>query len=258
MSRESQSVWLIGAVAVGAIIALAWGLWLPFPEAQPSCPDGTCPYETQRCKDGICKPPGGVKPADPSKPAVKLPVWFPQVDVNVDVKRVDTLSPQAAKVLRLRGQAPGETPVVDLPEAMRTKNYKGGSCVHASTINCFKWHGLDEMAEWWRQNHGYGEYAERLARKMDEQGLKFAYVTNGDPAFIEWAMRTRRCCGIGYKPSHAINLVGLTKTHAILLDNNATHRYEYVPREEFFRRWKGFGGWAWALVYDPPAPRPRR
>lgn len=244
MTRESKTYLLVGALAAGALLALLISLCAEYP----------APLSKERCPGGICTPPGGVKPAEPGKPSIDLPEWFPQVDKT----KIAAAPPQhQLDSLRVKEQAPGEAPVVDLPEAMRTKNYKGGSCVHASTINLLKWQGLDELAQWWRENHAYGESAGPLASKMEKAGLKFAYVTNGDPAFIEWAIRTRRGAGIGYKPRHAINIVGLTQTHAILLDNNATHRYEYVPREEFFRKWRSqFGGWAWAVIYEPPAPRP--
>ena len=38
--------------------------------------------------------------------------------------------------------------VLDLPPEMRTKNWGGGSCVHASTVNLLKWMGQHEMADW--------------------------------------------------------------------------------------------------------------
>lgn len=162
--------------------------------------------------------------------------------------------------------------VLDLPPEMRTKNYAGGSCVHASTINLLKWMQLDELAEWWRRSYSGGETDTRLVARMEAAGLRYAWIHGGGDLngngvddgeeFLMWCVRTRRGCGIFYKPNHAINLVGLDDRYAYLLDNNATDypeqtgRYERVPRGEFLRRWAGYGAFAWTLVYDPTPPAP--
>lgn len=218
---------VLGALAIGATLYFA-------PEVQ--CLDCPCNYCTpDGCHECDCP----VKPCPADCPCRKE---------------------QPIERLAVHGDPPGsEAPVVDLPEVMRQKNYLGGSCVHASTITLLRWNGRYEDADWWRANHGHGEYAQRLNAKMEARGLKYAYTTSGDERFLLWCIRTRRGAGIGYKPNHAINLVGLTASHAILLDNNRTGVYEKVPRREFFRRWKqNYGGWAWTLVYQPPPPKPWR
>lgn len=162
--------------------------------------------------------------------------------------------------------------VLDLPPEMRTKNWGGGSCVHASTVNLLKWMGQFEMAEWWRANYSGGEYDSRLIQRMEAAGLKYAW--SRDPSFFNWCARTRRGAGIFYKPSHAINFVGITSPTPEnfgqypdrevfnLLDNNATGypeqhgHYELVMRREFEERWRGYGSFAWTLIYDPPAGIP--
>jgi hypothetical protein len=39
-------------------------------------------------------------------------------------------------------------PAVDIPPALRTQNWGGGSCVHASTVHLLHWQGQHELAEW--------------------------------------------------------------------------------------------------------------
>lgn len=147
-------------------------------------------------------------------------------------------------------------PVVDLPQALRVSNWGGGSCVHASTVHLLHWQGQHPLADWWRHHYQGGEYATRLHQRLDAARLRYAFTVNGDVAFLEWALRTRRGAGITYFPGHAVNLVHLDETHAGLLDNNRIHEIIWIPRDEFVRRWQGYGGWAWTLVYDPPPPLP--
>lgn len=162
--------------------------------------------------------------------------------------------------------------VLDLPQELRTKNWGTGSCVHASNVNLLKWMELYDLAAWWRKTYSGGEYDTRLVSRLEQAGLRYAFIHGGvdrngngrddGEEFIEWTVRTRRGCGIFYKPQHSINLVGLDSQYAYLLDNNATDypervgHYERVPRAEFFRKWRGFGGFAWTLVYDPTPPEP--
>lgn len=162
--------------------------------------------------------------------------------------------------------------VLELPYELRTRNWGGGSCVHASNVNLLKHQGLMEIAEWWRKTYSGGEYDDRLVKRLEAKGLRYAYMHGGRDAngngrddgeeFLEWCVRTRRGAGIFYKPNHSINLVGLDEDYAYLLDNNYTDyperhgHYEQVPREEFFRRWHGYGGFGWTLLYDPAPPAP--
>ncbi|HTN73746.1 MAG TPA: hypothetical protein VL096_00815 [Pirellulaceae bacterium] len=147
-------------------------------------------------------------------------------------------------------------PAVDIPPALRTPNWGGGSCVHASTMHLLHWQGHHELAEWWRATYSGGEYSTRLHERLDAAQLKFAYTIDGDPAFLEWALRTRRGAGITYFPNHAVNLVHLDAERAGLLDNNRLDHVIWIPRDEFMTRWQAYGGWAWTLVYNPPPPVP--
>jgi len=147
-------------------------------------------------------------------------------------------------------------PAVDVPPPLRTQNWGGGSCVHASTVHLLHWQGQHDLAEWWRQTYSGGEYATRLHQRLDAARLRYAFTVRGDPAFLEWALRTRRGAGITYFPNHAVNLVHLDSERAGLLDNNRIDRIIWIPREEFLQKWQAYGGWAWTLVYDPPPPVP--
>lgn len=158
----------------------------------------------------------------------------------------------------------GKCPVVieslaDVPPQLRQPNYSPygqGSCVHASTITILRWQGQYELAAWWKANYHSGEYADRLIARLDAAGLKYAYEDDGDIRFLEWCARNRIVAGIFYFPRHAVNLVDLNETHAVLLDNNRTDRYIHIPREEFIREWRRYGGFAWTLVYNTPPPYP--
>ena len=146
---------------------------------------------------------------------------------------------------------------MDLPLSARQRNWGGGSCVHASIVMCLRWQGLDELADWWRRTYSGGEHASGLSNKLERAGVRFAYTTRGDVSFLEWACRTRRGCGIAYLPNHFICLVHLDQEKALLLDNNRIDRYLTVPRDEFLRRWQGYGGWACTPVYSPAPPAAR-
>lgn len=152
--------------------------------------------------------------------------------------------------------------VMDLPPELREPNWGGGSCVHASTVMVLRWQGQYELADWWRENYIGGEYSDRLIKRMEAANLRYAYTLDSDFEFIRWAMRTGRGCGIFYKPNHAICAVGLDDQYVYLLDNNDVDRPERegtperVPVDEFIRRWRGYGGFAWTVVYTPNPPEP--
>ena len=93
-----------------------------------------------------------------------------------------------------------ERPTVNLPRDMRQSNWRGpqeqGSCTWATMVSLLRWQGRYRTADWVRQNCGDGEWPDDMAQKLDGAGIRYAYVTNGDVKFLEWACRTRRGCGI--------------------------------------------------------------
>ncbi|HET6878669.1 MAG TPA: hypothetical protein VFI31_00770 [Pirellulales bacterium] len=151
-------------------------------------------------------------------------------------------------------QVGAEHPTMNLPLEARCKNYGGGSCVCASTISLLRWQGRDDLAAALRNTCAGGQSAASLHAKLERLGVYYAATTSGDVAFLEWAVRTRRGCGLTFYPMHYVNLVDLTDDQATLLDNNRVGQYITLPRDEFVRRWRGYGGWATAVVYSPAAP----
>jgi hypothetical protein len=155
-----------------------------------------------------------------------------------------------------------ERPTINVPASMRQSNWRGpqgqGSCVHASMISLFRWQYRLKTADHWRRAYGDGEYPEDLAAKFDREGIRYAYVTNGDVRFLEWACRTRRGAGVTVLGgAHMVCLVHLDDKWAAILDNNSVERFVWVPRETFIAEWKASYGWAVTPIYTPPAPLPQ-
>jgi hypothetical protein len=149
-----------------------------------------------------------------------------------------------------------ELPAVDLPLDSRCRNYGGGSCVCASTISVLRWQGREDLADRLRQICSGGQSSSSIITKMERLELPYAYTDNGDAAFLNWCCQTRRGATIFWKPAHSCTLVGLTESEAVVLDNNHVGRYEYTPRDEFIRRWRGYGGFALTPLVGSPAPPP--
>lgn len=155
-----------------------------------------------------------------------------------------------------------ERPAANIPTALRQSNWHGprgqGSCVHAAMISLFRWQGRLKTADYWRRTYGDGEWPENLAARFDREGIRYAYVTNGDVRFLEWACRTRRGCGITVLGgAHMVTLVHFDDKWAAILDNNKVERFIWVPRETLIAEWKASNGWAVAPIYTPAAPLPR-
>jgi len=148
-------------------------------------------------------------------------------------------------------------PAVNIPLTWREKNYAGGSCVHATTETLLRWVGQPAMAEWWRQTYRGGENAYAHERKLQEAGLRYVMTTDGDVRLLEWALATRRGAGVGWPTRHCTALVGHEGGYAVIEDNNHPGTYTTKPWDQFVQEWQGMGGWAFVLVYTPPAPVPR-
>jgi hypothetical protein len=149
---------------------------------------------------------------------------------------------------------PPEVPAVNLPLDARQRNYSGGSCVFASMCSALRWQNHDEIARAMRESCHGGSGQARLHASLRRLGAAFVFTSSGDVRFLEWAARTRRGAMIFYFPNHAVTLVDLTASEALLLDNNRVQRYLRIPREEFVRRWRGYGGAATVPLVAPPAP----
>jgi len=155
-----------------------------------------------------------------------------------------------------------EYPTVNVPFAMRQSNWIGsqnqGSCVHASMISLFRWQNRLNMAAYWRQTYGNGETPTSVVIKFENEKIRYAYVTNGDVRFLEWACQTRRGCGITVEGGdHMVTLVHLDAKWAAILDNNNVSKFRWVPRETLIAEWKASHGWAVTIIYTPSAPLPQ-
>jgi len=157
---------------------------------------------------------------------------------------------------------PPEIPQANVPKSCRQHNWSqgsmmNGSCTHASMMSLFRWQCQPKLADWWGKNHGGGEEPESLTRQLDKAGIDYANTFNkADIEFLEWACRTRRGCAVAiYGRKHMVCLVGLTADYAILLDNNDTSNFIYVPRTTFINEWLWSDSWAITTVYAPPPPK---
>jgi len=162
-----------------------------------------------------------------------------------------------------------EKPTVNIPSELRQGNWIGrqgeGSCVHASFISLLRWQGRYNTANYWRNHYGNGECPGHFASLLNRNNIRFAYVTNGDVKFLEWACRTRRGCAITVlRGKHVVTLVHFdeddyddtTQEYAAILDNNNPTRYIWMPRDTLISEWRSSYGWAVTPVYSPAAPLP--
>jgi hypothetical protein len=172
-----------------------------------------------------------------------------------------------AFVLLLPTLAFAERPTVNLPIELRQANWVGanleGSCSHATTIMLLNWQMQFEQANGWRNKYSGGDWADATwnpttnhAQKFDNEGIAFAY-TIGDVEFLDWAMSTRRGCGLTVRGgSHAVLLVHLDKEWAAIIDNNDITEIQWVPRDRLVSEWHNSNSWAWTVVGDPAPPLP--
>ncbi len=151
-----------------------------------------------------------------------------------------------------------ERPTVNIPLALRQSNWGGGSCVHACIVSLFRWQARYNTADYWRRTYIGGEGSSGLKTKLDRNGIRYAYVTNGDVKFLEWACSTRRGCAITVLGGrHMVTLVHLDSKWAAILDNNSVSKFIWVPRGSLIAEWKASMGWAVTPVYTPAAPLPQ-
>jgi hypothetical protein len=153
-----------------------------------------------------------------------------------------------------------EKPVMNLPYAMRQKNWLGnrmqGSCAHASWMSLLRWQRQYAAADAWGRKYGNGAYYSQFAAAIDTEGLAWAGTyKQDDVAFLEWACRTRRGCMVTCRGgSHMICLIDLDWQYATVLDNNATDVYKKIPRADFLAEWFDSYSWAMTPVYTPAPP----
>ena len=156
-----------------------------------------------------------------------------------------------------------EYPTVNVPYALRQENWGGyeggGSCVHVSMVTLLRWQGQYALADWWYNTYNSGEYASRMAQRMTAAGIPFAETRNGEVAFLDWALKTRRGANVVVLGgAHMVTLTHFDAKYACILDNNYTAKYTWYTRDDFIKYWRASGGWAYTPLYSPAPPIPKR
>jgi hypothetical protein len=161
-----------------------------------------------------------------------------------------------------------EYPTVNLPVSLRDWDWTGemneGSCPHATLVSLFRWQGRYATAYHWRHTYGDGDVADatwdsrnNLADKLNREGIRYAYTTDGDVSFLDWACSTRRGCGVTVMGGkHMVTLVHFDKKWAGVMDSNDIDTIIWVPRQVFIAEWENSNGWAVTPVYTPAPPLP--
>jgi len=158
---------------------------------------------------------------------------------------------------------PAERPSMNPPYPVRQTNWlspqREGSCVHASLSSCLHWQNQFELAKQWRSQYSGGEYSDRLRKRLDAAGIKYAFTEKANLQLLDDAHSSRRGAILWWKPNHCCTFCGWVKDRngkvfAAILDNNRTQQYEYHERSEFHRKWASYGGFALMPLFDPPSP----
>lgn len=158
-------------------------------------------------------------------------------------------------------QAP-PTQICDLAPEWRQHNY-GPSCGHASIISPLRWAQLFSGADEWRRTYSGPENAKRSFERVKGAGYKCMATFDGDLWLIEYAIANRRMVAVYDAPMHVRTFVGRTmhngKLCAVILDNNHTKEFMYIPWGSWVSRWHGLGGCAILVLsgtVPPPVPQP--
>jgi hypothetical protein len=148
----------------------------------------------------------------------------------------------------------------DITPEFRIKNYSGGSCVHASMATVLRWQHLESQADDWIKRYSGGESSQGLISKANANGIRVAYTLKADPTFLQWCSDTDRGAVIFYYANHCVTFAGYKKINnidvAVLIDNNTINKTNQIPKDQFLKNWKAYGGFALTPVYSPTPPGP--
>lgn len=163
---------------------------------------------------------------------------------------------------------------IDLPTSAHVRNFGApkdglGLCVFASMNMAANWHHVRELEDVIHQIPEGGGYPGKVddVIKRFAPGLHYVQYEGTDPAILDKSLSEGRpaCVTYGYGERygmktiyHMVILMHLDAKQAAILDNNFPGTYEWMPREEFMRRWKHVGGkgWAYTFLAAPPPPIP--
>lgn len=171
--------------------------------------------------------------------------------------------------------------MLDLPLQEHLKNLPngGGCCVWASLDMMSRWHDFKPMIGVLQDRLG-GANASHVKKCFDRRAKGFTNYVQAEGSkteeVLDWCFRTGRIPGVTYgfgeryvgsrnpsgRISHMVILLHLDKPtasnpRACVLDNNFPGTYEWMNREEFFRRHRLGGAWCVALIVPPPPPVPK-
>ena len=152
-----------------------------------------------------------------------------------------------------------EIPVVNLPPALRQSNWLGtrgeGSCAYAAMVSGLRWQGRPHTAERIRGRYGNGCSYPMMAAMLEREGVRYAYTTSGDPAWLQWACDTRRGAAIVVQGgAHMVYCVHLDDRYAYCLDSNDTRSFLRYDRDQLLSEWRHSSGWAVTPIYGPAPP----
>lgn len=175
-------------------------------------------------------------------------------EVELNSPRAKTTTKKALPIYTKCPQCKqGQCPPADPPLSLRYKNW-GPSCGYASTASSLANAMRLGDAQYVRQHHyGPSTINGSQTSAMDRLGVKYVLETNGDPAHLEWASRTRRMPVVKCHSGHITNFAGFCGDKAYVLNNNLTSKYEVWDKQRFIRTWQSFGGVALTPI-DRPLP----
>ena len=160
-------------------------------------------------------------------------------------------------ILASSGETTKAPKYFDLSNQLRQPNYAGGSCVYASLVTVLRWQHQFGLADQVRSGYSGACSEGSLIRACENLNIKYAYTVRGDPKFLDWCDRTNRGAVIFYFDNHSVTFACYTNGLASLIDNNDPDRKILIPKEQFLKDWKKYGGFALTAVYSPSPPKPR-
>lgn len=165
---------------------------------------------------------------------------------------------------------------IDLPGTQHVRNIGApkdgkGLCVFASMDMAARWHTVRPLVGIMNQIPYGGGWPEKVDAVLKEHAPDLSYVQyeGTSPLLMDKALREHHpvCVTYGYGERygmrtiyHMVLLVYLDAKYAAILDNNfpGEDRYEWMPRDEFLKRWTHPSGKGWCFVFlaSPPPPAP--
>lgn len=156
----------------------------------------------------------------------------------------------------------GEIPQVNIPLPMRQANWSTeGSCGWATTVTALNHCDAHEMGQYIRRHFSGAMSLDSFSVVMERLNIPYAKTSTADVTFLEWAVDTRRGCGVmlfkahnGKLYGHSLFLVHFDQQRVGLLDNNDVENIVWLKRETFLEHWTASGGFAFAIVSSPLPP----